>query len=448
MLASAALALALAGPQDAPLERTGAHYRIVSHLPGEALADEALAAAEAAWGLALKELGLKEKKPSAPLAIHLYLDVASYEAADQELTGGSFRANLSFAHFDTKSGHVALQPPCSAQTLAQLGLPTLTLFAVAHEAAHLARYAHAPNALDHLEWFAEGLANHVALTALVGLGRMVAGLAEPLASRALVLCKQLLKQGKLPEAPLVMNGEIGDLEFYPRYAVDQRFYGFLRAKHGKDLDRMAEAMRAQGGGEAFRAGILAAFAKVWKGKELERLQQEWLADVRQNEPEWDETYRSLETRGKEGEHYVQRAFASSNAVAFRNQGPPSVPYTAAGIVRAVPGDAHQLNFLLGRTEKGFLSVAFSFPHGVSVFRCDVGATDTWTILGEGPVEGLRIGADTPFRIEASAEELVLFVNEAEALRAPLHGRSPLGAWGLGAQAKTTGEWKSIAVRSM
>lgn len=445
MLAVAALLLALPLLQEAPVERTGAHFKIVSHLPGATLADEALLAAEAAWPLALAELGLKEKKVASVPTIHLYPDVASYEAAEQELTGGAFKANLCFSHFDTRSTHIALQPACSAQTLAELGLPILTQFLIAHEASHLVSFVHLPNSLDHLEWFAEGMGTHVGLAALASLGRMRPGLAEPLASRSLVLCKKLLAEGKLPEAGQVMAAEVGDLEFYARYAVSHRFYQLLRAKHGKDLARMAEAMRKQGGGEGFRAGILGEFGKLWKEKELARLQKEWLADVREAEPEWDELLRSLETRGEVGEHYVQRGFPESNAVAFRNQAMTALPFAATGTVRVVPGDAHQMNFLLGRSEKGFLSVAFTFPEGVTVFRCDFGATDTWTILGRAEVAGLKIGAETPFRIEASAEELGVSVNGAEVLRAQLHGRSPLGPWGLGAQAKASGEWKGVRV---
>jgi hypothetical protein len=208
---------------------------------------------------------------------------------------------------------------------------------------------------------------------------------------------------------------------------------------------MAEAMRRQGGGAGFRAGILAEFGKIWKEKELERLQAEWLASVKESEPEWNERLRSLETVGKSGERYVQRAFPERNAVAFRNETLAQVPFTAAGTVRALPGDAHQMNFLLGGTDEGFLSVAFTFPQGITVFRCDFGPTDTWTVLGQAAVAGLRIGADTPFRVDASADELVITVAGAEVLRAPLHGRSPLGRWGLGAQARSAGEWKDLVV---
>lgn len=433
-----------ARPQAAPVERQGAHFKLVSHLARPELADEALAAAEAAWPLALDALGLKEKKLDAPLEFHLYPDAASYEAAEQPLTGGKFKANLAFSHFESKSGHVALQPPSAPQALAEFGLPALTLYLIAHEASHLASYAYCPNALDFPEWFAEGMAVRVGVGAVVGLGRMHEGEAEPYTARSAVLCQELLQKGELPPAGKILAAEIGNLEFYPRYAASFRFYAFLRAKRAKDLERIVKAIRTQEGGEAYRAGLMAELGRLWKEKELEKLDKDWQASVKALAPQWDEVYRSLEWRG---EGWVQRAFGTSNALTFATDGPKSVPYTASGVVRVLPGDAHQMNFLLGRTPKGFLSVALNFPHGVSVFRYEAGAKEEWKELGTAAATDMKIGQELAFRIEASAAELVVFLADKEVLRAPLGGRSPIGTWGLGAQKNTTGEWRSIVVQA-
>lgn len=437
------LAPSLAPSQDVTVERKGAHFTLRSHLPQESLADEALAAAEAAWPLALEALGLKEKKLATPLVIHLYPDAVSYEAAEQSLTGGAFKANLAFSHFATKTTHIALQPPTSPQALKELGLPTLTAYLLAHEAAHLATYAYQENALDFPEWLAEGMAVHVGVGAMTALGRMRPGESEPFHAKSAVRCQKLLVEQKLPQAAQVLAAEIGDLDFHDRYAVSHRFYAFLRAEHAKDLEKTVKSIRIQGGGEAYRAGLMAELGRQWKDKELEKLHKEWLASVQAAKPEWDETFRSLETRG---EGYVQRGFTDTNAVAFRTEGPKTLPLTASGTVRVVPGDSHQMNFLLGRHAKGFLSVAFNFGHGVSVFRYEAGAKEEWKTMASAECPDLRIGADVPFRIEAEVGELAIFVADKEVLRAPLE-RSPLGPWGLGAQAKTVGEWKSIVVAS-
>lgn len=442
MLAFILLSISPAPHQETVVERKGPHFTLLSHLERESLADEALAAAEGAWPLALKALGLKEKKLPDALVIHLYPDAESYEAAEQALTGGAFKANLTFSHFETKSAHVALQPPGAPRALIELGLPTLTLYTIAHEAAHLASYAYLSNALDFPEWFAEGMAMHVGYETLSVLGRARPGLAEPLAARNAVRCKELLRKEELPEVGLILGSEIGDLEFDARYAVNQRLYELLLAEHEKDLEKTVKAIKKQGGGEGYRAGLLAELGKIWSDKDRAKLQTEWVASTQAASPEWDEVLHSLETRGAD---YVQRAFPTSNAVAFRTDALDALPIRVAGTVKTIAGDAHQMNFLLGRTTKGFLSVGFSFGQNVTLFRCDFGAKDTWTILGTAECADLKIGTDVPFRIEANAAELVVFVAEKEALRAPLKGRSPLGPWGLGAQANTTGEWKNLVV---
>jgi hypothetical protein len=438
------LAVLLAPLQEAPVERVGAHIKVVSHLAKPELADEALAAAEAAWPLALEALGVKEKKVDAPLELHLYPDAASYEAAEQPLTGGKFKANLAFSHFASKSTHIALQPPCSPEALAEFGLPTLTAYLVAREASHLASYVHCENALDFPEWFAEGMAIDVGTAALVGLGRMRAGEAEPLVARYAALCQQMVEKDELPEAGKILAGESGNLEFHARYSSSYRFYAFLRAKHAKDMERIVKAIRTQEGGDGYRAGLMAELGRQWKGKELDKLHKEWVAAVKAAKPEWDEVYRSLESRG---DAWVQRGFGDSFAIAFVPEGPKSVPFTVTGTVRVLPGEGTQMNFLLGRTPKGFLSVAMNFGHGVSVFRFESGAKEEWRNLATAESRTMPIGKDVSFRLEANAAELVVFLDDQETLRAPLGGRSPVGPWGLGAQPKTTGVWKSIAVRA-
>lgn len=331
-----------------------------------------------------------------------------------------------------------------SQALDDHGLPTLTAYLIAHEASHLVSYAYLPNALYYPEWFAEGMAVHCGTEAVRSLGLIQEGLTDPLVSTYASRCQDLLSTSELPTPAAVLGAEIGGLDFHPRYSVNYRFYEFLRETNKRDLKKTVKAITGQEGGEAYAAGLGAAQRKIWREKTLEKLDAKWKAWVKEAEPEWIETYRSLESRG---EVWVQRGFPGSNAVAFRRAPVESLPFTASGTVKTIAGDAHQMNFLLGRTEHGFLSVAFNFGYGVTVLELDGRKPDPWITRGTAECEGLRIGADIPFRIEASVEELVVFVAEEEVVRAALKGRSPLGAWGLGAQAATTGEWKSIVVES-
>src|SRR5262245_61415039 len=199
-----------------PLEKTGAHFRVISALPQPAVAEQALAAAEAAWPLALEALGLPDAKLETPLTIHLYADVPSYEQAEQGLTGGAFQKNLVFSHFETKSSHLVLQPPASPEALAELGLPTLSAYLIAHEAAHLVSYAFVPNSLDQPDWFAEGMAQHVAEEALLALHRARADGAEPLTCKSAVRGQALLAAKKLPDPAAILEAKLDGLEFYER----------------------------------------------------------------------------------------------------------------------------------------------------------------------------------------------------------------------------------------
>jgi hypothetical protein len=248
----------------------------------------------------------------------------------------------------------------------------------------------------------------------------------------------------------VIASEIGGLEFEPRYAMNRLAYEFLRVQEARDLKRALAAIVKVGGGDGYLDGLNSELNKVWKDKDREKLDKSFENFVRTKKPAWEEVFRSLETRGA---GHVQRASANRNALAFDLRSPiQSLPATVTGTLHIWPAWSHQLNFLLGRTEKGFLSIAFTAvpTPGVSVFRCDYdlgGQDDRWTMLGFHEASGIRAGTDVPFRIEVTATELTVFVAEALAVSAPLEGRSPLGNWGLGAQAGSTGEWKSIVVKS-
>ena len=100
--------------QNRPIQtvRSGAHCEIVCHFAGPhapRLADDALEIAEAVWQHA-EELYGETKAPKMPLQLHLYRDAAAYEAAEEKLTGGTFKRNLAFAHIGSNTAHVAMQP--------------------------------------------------------------------------------------------------------------------------------------------------------------------------------------------------------------------------------------------------------------------------------------------------------------------------------------------------
>lgn len=439
-----ALLFLLATSLQAPNEKTGPHFRVVCHVPGETLAANALETAEAVWPLALEALGRKDKELEAPMTIHLYPDVKSYEEVEAQLTGGAFKANLAFSHFASKSTHLVLQPPCTDEVLRAYGLPTLTRYLVGHEATHLVAYAFLPNSLDHPDWFAEGVANHVGLQALEKLGRTRKQIEEPLAAKSLQDCREMLAKGTLPTTSAILSGALGALELHPRYRVNYEFYVFLAAQEPKGLARVVQAISSTGGGPGYQERVLEAVQKIWSEKDLKKLDERFEDFLQSRKPCWDELYRSLETRG---EGYVQRAFADKNAIAYRMDSPiERLPAQVTGTLRIWPGPSLQMNFLLGRTDTGFLSVAFTAGQGVTVFRYDNTQSDPWNRLAFGESKDLPTGADVPFGIEIEKNELAVYVSGKELVRTTLGGGSPLGTWGIGAQAGATGEWKGLLVK--
>ena len=102
--------------------------------------------------------------------------------------------------------------------------------------------------------------------------------------------------------------------------------------------------------------------------------------------------------------------------------------------------------MLGHSRDSFLEVAFTAGVGVTLWRYDCGA-GRWSLKGSAPVLELVTERATDFRIEASADELEVWLADKSVLRVPLAGDSPLGPWGLGAQANACGCWSGIEVAS-
>ena len=146
------------------IRKAGAHFELVCHFDDARIAGLALEAVEAAWEPCATLLDPKNKTKAAALKyeVHLYRTSEDYEAVEAKLTKGKFRTNLGFSHHASQSSHVALQPPCSDATLAQVGLPELTRRVLIHEAAHLVVYQLVPaNFEDHPFWLEEGLTTWV-----------------------------------------------------------------------------------------------------------------------------------------------------------------------------------------------------------------------------------------------------------------------------------------------
>lgn len=154
LLATTATGLAA---QDVAIAR-GEAFELHLHGGSERVAKQALEVVEPVWPIVCKVFGSPDARPERLLEVHLYRDVDGYLRADRELTGGRFGPNQAMSHWNSKSAHVAMQPPCTDALLDRLGLPLQTEAMLAWEACHIARFELCPNFRSHPGWFHDGLA--------------------------------------------------------------------------------------------------------------------------------------------------------------------------------------------------------------------------------------------------------------------------------------------------
>lgn len=446
--ASVAIAAALlplaARAQDGVVKKAGKFAVVHCHGFDEAVADEALATLEKVWPFAAPTLGADgTKPPSAPLVVHLYRTIADYEAAERRLTNGKFRRNLAMFHHDSRTAHVALQPPCSDETLRALGLPAMTVELLAWEASHVARARVFPNFEAHPMWFVDGFAATNArkvLDAVRGGGRTGISVMGQDQQR---LVLELARDEKLPKAQAILRDRIDELDFHPRYAARAVLFTMLQTP--AHADRMKALLRSVGG---------LASEKAWEkalGREvLDGADAAFAKFVDELQPMWSEVYRSLALDEK---RMVQIAFPDRNAIAWCRQPVKGRELNATGSLRILPAAAKQMNFLFGRTEAGdFYSVAFVADRGVWLFRYR-SARDEWAELGVKAVPALRLGYSTAFEITAKRDTVTILVDDVAAEFAlPEPVPDPV-SWGIGAQAGpagaatgSAGTWEDLVVR--
>ncbi|MGH7152141.1 MAG: hypothetical protein ACREIU_15655 [Planctomycetota bacterium] len=438
--------LLLAAPAAAGTTKSGKFFRIVCDFEGPRAAALALETAEATWPIAARLFGSPDARPEKPLDIHLFRTQAAYEKADADVGGGRFKENLCFAHAGSKAAYLLLQPQCSDDALAAIGLPLLTRRLLAHEAAHLVRYETIPSPDSHPGWLVHGAATWVEEEVLAAL-RLTPGLEQdPESSTDLRRAADLLARNQLPGARQVFRDQVEGLKFYERYAVTGLFFRFLKdGKHRAAFDSLLAEARRLAGGEGTSGRLLEFVEKTWGAEGLAALDGEFAAFLRSKSPDWDQGirgFRSLEPAGKD---WIQIAFPETNAIAWRTSSSKGSEYTISGEVEIWPGATRQMNVLLAQAGDGYVSVSMVADYGVTVFRYH-SKEDRWEQLGDARASGLDTGKKTPFRVDVRGGRLEVFLGAKRALAVPLGSRETKGPWGLGAQAGSAGRWSAVRMR--
>ena len=422
--------------------RTGKFFRVICHFESEVLATEALRTAEMVWPEATNLLCIDLGAPAEPREIHLYRTVTDYRKVDMELTGGKFGENLAFSHWDTQTTHIALQPECSDETLVKIALPVQTRRLIAHEAAHLVRYAALLNFRSHPHWFADGVATWVEEKVMTDGGWSAGPERDPHLSTMIVRAATLLESGDMPTVHRILEDDLEDVPWRARYALRWLVFRFLNESMDQESFRavMGEARRLGGGpnyGRRLKTFILGSL-----GKELAKsFDRRFAKYVMALEHRWEEIYRSLETAGDE---WTQVAFPTKNAIAWRTDPVGRSTYALEGKLKILSNNKQQMNVLLGRNADGFVSVALS-TGGVTVFNY-LQEENRWDRLGYRDAKALRGERWALFRVKIEDDRLSVSLNSETVLSVSLNGRAMQGSWGLGAQAGSAGTWGDVRLK--
>lgn len=417
---------------------TGQHFRVICDFGHKRVAEAALETAEAVWPYAVKLRG-SQAPPTSPLKIYLFRHVADYEKADARLTGGRCRKNLAFSSWETKSSYIAIQPPCSQKTLAKVGLPMLTRYQIAHEAAHIAVYDAVSNYRSHPDWLSEGGASWVAEVTMVGQGWSLGLEHDPYLGADIRRVKSLLDRGRLPSVHRIFRDDCGDLRHYERYAAYWLFFRFMMSGvyKGKFEGVLDQSRRLNG---ASYGKKLFTFVERTFGREgLSEIDEAFRQFVQALSPSWWEEVRSLDVQDQT---WTQLAFPTRDAVAWRTRPVEKKAYSILGALEILPNPKQRMNVLLGKDGRSFIAVTFIAGFGVEVSRYD-GLIDRQERLARQKVPGMRVGSEFRFKVSLDRDRLKVFVNSHAIIHVDLDGQIHTGRWGLGALAGSAGRWRGV-----
>ncbi|MCK5942113.1 MAG: hypothetical protein KAI24_09105 [Planctomycetes bacterium] len=405
------------------------------------LAAEALAAIEPVWPAVCAAFGVQRDAPDERLHVHLYRDLDGYLRADRRLTGGRFGPNQAMSHWNTRSAHVAMQPPCNDAALRAAGLPLQTQAMLAWEACHLVRFELCPNFRLHPGWFQDGLA---AVTARQVLrGRHPLDDEQPFFTQRWWRVRRLAEQDDLLHARLLLTDETRDLSMRDRYAQRVAFFEHAQDQRPAELRAFAGKLRSQRVGSDFQREVAASAVSALGG--LDASFRRRAASVR---PGWDERIRSLWCLGRD---WQQRAFVENDALALRREPVSGGRFVARGEVLVHPGEQQQMNFVFAHTEAGHYALAIVAGHGFTLFDHRVDGNE-WRVVASDAIDGVEVGVFVPFSLRGAGRQLELeLAGESQQLTLPRALPDEL-VWGVGARAGGAGAgsgsfgvWRDVTV---
>lgn len=442
LLLATALLVVAAGATAQSASTTGKFFKVTCEGGDEHTARLALKVVEPVWSRVSAAFGVPATKPEQPLVVVLYRDIAGYQKADRRLTGGKFQPNQAMSHWRSKSAHVAMQPPVNDAYLQRFGLPMQTKAMLLWEACHVARFELCRNYRVHPGWFIDGLAANVASDVLKQLHPL--GGEQPFFTQRWWRVRKLAEMNKLPSVADLLRDRTQSLDMRNRYAVRIAFFEFAREHHWDKLQRLADRIRRTRTGTSYAGKVQTAAVAA-----LGDLDEEFRAWAAAKSPAWDERARSLWC---DGIAWYQTSFARSSALAFHSQPAVGDKFEASGTVWIHDGKAQQMNFLFGRTDHGYYSLALIAGVGFKVFEHRA-AGNEWRVIASGEAPDCRAGVDVSFGVTAVGTDLsVKLATRTWQFQLPKALPNKV-IWGVGAQSGTKGAkmgsagvWRGVSVR--
>ncbi len=452
-LACTVVALALLGCSDGDGSRTaadpvrveGVFVNVAVHGGTQKQAERVQLVVETAWEIAASPFGAAGLVPDPKPTVHLYLTAGSFDEADQRLAGGRYLENRAFAQHAPLGAHVDLQPRLGSVALADGGFPAQTERLLAHETAHLVRYALIPHGEKHGRWLADGTAILAADRTMRQLHGGFGPESEPFTSTLIALAQRVQAGETSHSYAKILAGETHALDFLERYALHYTAVRLLlEGPYLDGAEHFLQSLRTdppEPDPASLRARLSESLELESLG-DLDAVLAEYLAVLR---PQWIELRRSLETTPPHWDHV---AYGSGPAVAWRtaDTGPQ---YALRGDVSFRRGARGPMRVLLGRQPDGHIAVSFVPDEGVVVSRRHEkdGELESEAELGRVTVRGMPDG--WPFEIVADGTSLDVLVDGISTIR--LHRRPDEvdvrleGPWGLEVAEGAAGSWEGFEV---
>jgi len=410
----------------------------------EAQVDETSAMVAAVEALSTELFGVDVSAVEDGASLELHLLAQDYFNADQRLNDGRFGKNWAFANYTAMQAHVALQPPVPTELLDAAGLPVQTKIQIAHEAVHLCIYRAFRNHPSHPGWLSEGLAVHMANQAVRDAGFMGSMEQEPWTSDEIFIVRKHFEETPDYTIDSILDNVTKGVPGRRLYSVRGLFIGWLREIGAFD-DMISEARRL-GGGDEYEANLRQATLDAISAAGVEHPDAAFKAWLDGFDPQWEEVYRSLQTRGNV---WMQGAFDRNNSICWNNTELGDGDWVISGSMKIFEGDKTQMNILLGRNDIGYVKVAVGTEWGATVyhrvFPVEKNKRSKWIKLGTKEIKSNETNEWIDFKISKRRNRLMVRIGKQRPIRIELGDIDVTGRWGLGVQNKSAGLWRDVKV---